>query len=59
MAKIIEQVIVIKFSRLVKDGEAIGEGIDKEVLQTLETVSQELVGKDFVVEIDEIEVARG
>jgi hypothetical protein len=53
MAKIIEDVIVIKFSKIVKDSEVEGSGIaGHDVQQALEQVAQELVGTGVVVEIE-------
>lgn len=53
MAKIIEDVILIKFSRIVKDHEALEHSIiGDEVLQALEQVAQELVGSGVVVEAE-------
>ena len=53
MAKIIEDVIVIKFSKIVKDSEADVAGIaSTEIQQALEQVAQELAGDAVVVEIE-------
>jgi hypothetical protein len=52
MAKIIEDVIVIKFSKIVKDSESEVTGIaGADLQQALEQVAQELVGDGVVVEI--------
>jgi hypothetical protein len=52
MAKIIEDVIVIKFSKIVKDSDSEGSEIAAhDVQQALEQVAQELVGDSVVVEI--------
>ena len=52
MAKIIEDVIVIKFSSLVKDGAADQTTcISEEIQAALEQVAQELVGQHVVVEV--------
>ena len=52
MAKIIEDVIVIKFSSLVKDGAADQTPcISEEIQAALEQVAQELVGQHVVVEV--------
>ena len=52
MAKIIEDVLVIKFSKIVKDSESEVSGIaGSEVQQALEQVAQELVGESVVVEV--------
>ena len=53
MAQIIEDVIVIKFSKLVKNGEAETAGIASADIQTaLEQVAQELVGDAVIVEVE-------
>jgi hypothetical protein len=53
MAKIIEDVIVIKFSKVVKDSESDATGIaGPDLQQALEQVAQELVGDGVVVEIE-------
>lgn len=51
MAKMIEQVIVIKLSQLVKDMEQGNQPADGEVLASLEAVVQELVGDKVLVEV--------
>lgn len=52
MAKIVEDVIVIKFSSLVKDGAADQTTcITEEIQVALEQVAQELVGDGVVVEV--------
>jgi hypothetical protein len=52
MAKIIEDVIVIKFSKIVKDSESEATGIaGADLQQALEQVAQELVGDSVVVEV--------
>jgi len=52
MAKIVEDVIVVKFSKIVKDAETNDVGIvSTEVQQALEQVAQELVGDSVVVEV--------
>jgi hypothetical protein len=51
MAKIQEQMIVIKLSRLVKDSDDTSAGIaNDEVVSSLEAVAQELVGDGVIVE---------
>ena len=51
MAKIIEDVIVIKFSKIVKDSQAeVSEIAGHDIQQALEQVAQELVGDGVVVE---------
>ena len=52
MAKIIEDVLVIKFSTLVKDGGAEQTTcITEEIQAALEQVAQELVGQHVIVEV--------
>jgi histone H3/H4 len=52
MAKIVEDVLVIKFSKIVKDTESEVSGIaGSEIQQALEQVAQELVGDTVVVEV--------
>jgi histone H3/H4 len=52
MAKIVEDVIVIKFSKIVKDSESEVSNIaGHDVQQALEQVAQELVGDAVVVEV--------
>ena len=52
MAKIVEDVIVIKFSKIVKDSESESAGIaGADVQAALEQVAQELVGDGIIVEV--------
>lgn len=52
MAKIVEDVIVIKFSKIVKDNDPADAGIaNSEVQAALEQVAQEIVGDSVVVEV--------
>jgi len=50
MAKVVEEVIVIKFSKLVKDDDKTHELIITESMSALEQVAQELVGNGIIVE---------
>jgi hypothetical protein len=53
MAKIIEDVIVIKFSKIVKNSDDETSAIaGTDVQQALEQVAQELVGNGVVVEVE-------
>lgn len=53
MAQIIEDVIVIKFSKLVKTGESDVAGIaGADIQAALEQVAQELVGESVIVEVE-------
>ena len=52
MAKIVEDVVLIKFSKIVKDNEKDATHIAGPDVQTaLEQVAQELVGDGIVVEV--------
>jgi hypothetical protein len=52
MAKIVEDVVVIKFSKIVKDNDKAEQIItNREIQQALEQVAQELVGDSVVVEV--------
>jgi hypothetical protein len=56
MAKIQQDIIVLKVSRIVKDKEDDDFLIaDMEFLKSLEQVSQELLGDSVVVEIERID----
>ena len=52
MAKIVEEVIIIKVSKLVKEGADTDEILSDETIASLEAVAQELVGSGAVVEIE-------
>mgnify|MGYP003342873780 FL=1 len=51
MAKIIENVLVVRVSKLVKDG-ADQNLIPQEIQEQIETVVQELIGSDVIVEVE-------
>lgn len=52
MAKIQEEIIVIKFSQLVKDGEESTGRVTEDVTAALIQVAEELVGAGVIVEIE-------
>lgn len=52
MAKIIEEIVVIKFSKIVKDNDSETAISSGEILAALEQVTQELVGEGVVVEVE-------
>lgn len=52
MAKMHEEVIVIKVSKLLKDSQEVSTIIDTETMTSLETVVQELAGTNVLVEIE-------
>lgn len=52
MAKIVEEIVVIKFSKLVKEEDSeFGSMVGKTTEATLEQVAQELAGDGVIVEI--------
>jgi hypothetical protein len=54
MAKIHEEIITIKLSKLMKDDEPTGPGTiaSADVVQAITAVSEELVGAGVVVEVE-------
>ena len=56
MAKIHEEVIVIKISKLVKEDHEVTQGTlaGQDIVVALEQVAQELVGESAVVEVDRV-----
>ena len=52
MAKILEEVLVVKFSRLVKDDGTASIGVSPEIVSAIEQVAQELAGDGVVVEVE-------
>ena len=53
MAKIVEDVVVIKFSKIVKDSDADTGGlVNTDIQLALEQVAQELAGAGVVVEVE-------
>jgi len=55
MAKIAETVIVVKASRLLKDGDTMTDVLDSEALAQLTAVIEELAGADVLIEIETLE----
>lgn len=52
MAKVVEDIVIIKLSKLVKDNAAdSAEIINNEQVQALEQVAQELVGDAVIIEV--------
>ena len=51
MAKIHEELIVIKLSKLHKDTQSVGTLAGDETVSNLEAVIQQLVGEDVIVEV--------
>ena len=52
MAKLQEDVLTIKISRLVKDSDEVGTNLTPELVTSLEAVVQELAGAGALVEIN-------
>jgi hypothetical protein len=52
MAKMIEEVIVIKLSKLVKDSDQLDTIADSDAQAALEQVAQELAGSGVLVEVE-------
>ena len=52
MAKIVEDIVIIKFSKIVKDSDSGAEIINSDIQTALEQVAQELVGDAVVVEVE-------
>ena len=52
MAKIHEEVIVIKVSKLVKDSADVGTVVPEDVAVALQSVAEELLGDSVVVEVE-------
>ncbi len=52
MAKIVEEVLVVKFSKIIKDSESdTASLLSDEIQAAIEQVAQELVGDSIVVEV--------
>jgi hypothetical protein len=51
MARIVEEVLVVKFSKIVKDSAGEEPSVTDETVAALEQVAQELVGDAVVVEV--------
>lgn len=51
MAKIIEEIAIVRFSKIVKDSEKNKNIINAELLQTIEQVVQEIAGESVLVEV--------
>ena len=54
MAKIHEEIVVIKLSKLIKDGDTGTEPIaNSDVISALQSVAEELVGAGVIVEAEQ------
>jgi hypothetical protein len=54
MAKIHEEIIVIKFSKLTKDNEDAESVATREFVESLQAVAEELVGSGTIVEVERV-----
>jgi hypothetical protein len=52
MAKMIEDVLVIKLSKLVKDSDSSESIVNEDIQVALEQVAQELAGNGVLVEVE-------
>jgi hypothetical protein len=52
MAKIIEEIVVIKLSKLIRDSDAGNEIISDDTITALQAVVEELTGAGIVVEVE-------
>lgn len=53
MAKIVEDIIIIKFSKIAKDADSdVASIASDEIQQSLEQIAQELVGDGVIVEVE-------
>ena len=55
MAKIHEEVVVIKLSKLVRDNDTVGVLADTDVVAALQSVAEELLGAGVIVEAERAE----
>lgn len=51
MAKIVEELFVIKFSKIAKDSDTDDINVGTDVSHAIEQVAQELVGSNIIVEV--------
>jgi len=52
MAKIHEEIVVIKLSKLIKDGAVAADIANEEMISALISVVEELAGEHIIVEVD-------
>lgn len=52
MAKIQEEIVIVKLSKLVKETEESTSAINEDLLSAMEQVAQELSGAGVVVEVE-------
>lgn len=54
MAKIIEEIVIVKFSKIVKDTDSQDSVVTADINNSLVELAQEFVGRDIVVEIERV-----
>lgn len=52
MAKLVEEIIVVKLSKLVKDNETLNDILDSKLVDNLESTVQDMVGAGVIVEVE-------
>lgn len=52
MAKIYEEIVVIKLSKLIKDGAVTAEIATEDMISSLSSVVEELAGEHIIVEVE-------
>ena len=53
MAKIHEEIVVIKLSKLIKDGAVTSDIATEEMISALSSVVEELAGEHIIVEVEQ------
>ncbi len=51
MAKILEEMVVVRFSKIVKDSEKDKKVVNAEIISALEQLAQEVAGDSVIVEV--------
>ena len=54
MAKIHEEIILIKFSKLIKESDQPASAVNQELLDSLIAVAEELAGAGIIIEIERV-----
>lgn len=55
MAKIHEEIVIIKFSKLVRETDSAGAIASHDLVENLQAVAEELAGNGVVVEVERAE----
>lgn len=53
MAKVLEESVIIKFSKLVKNSQGDDRIVTEEIVGALEQVAQELCGPEIIAEVEQ------